>query len=105
MKKGKVSLVPLLFSAAISALLFYVIIRYAFLSFWHFDITSAKHWGHILGKWQKGWVLHTPKEICFVIALFLLIPGYFLFWFIVHCFPLKKILLLPFSFFLSMLLT
>ncbi|MBR4126908.1 MAG: hypothetical protein IKR09_04995 [Alphaproteobacteria bacterium] len=49
-------------------------------------------------KWQNGWILRTSKEMYFVAALLFLIPGYLIFWFIVYCFPLKKILLFPVSF-------
>lgn len=95
MKKHKIPLIRLLFSAAVSAVLFYVVMRYVFSYFWNFDLLSERHWKHILEKWQSGWVVKKPKEICFFAALFFLIPGYLGTWFIVYVFPLKKILLFP----------
>lgn len=84
MKKGKTHYIRLLFSAAVSAILFYLIARGVFLYFWRFDISSARHWIHIWNKWQSGWVFHKPKEVMFFIAVLGLLPAYFATWFIVH---------------------
>ena len=84
MKKGKTHYFRLLFSAAVSAVLFYVIARGVFLYFWRFDISSTRHWLHIWNKWQSGWVFHKPKEVMFFIAVLGLLPAYFVTWFTVH---------------------
>ena len=98
MKKGKIRLIPLLFSAVIAGVLFYIVVRNAFSFFWGFDLLSQRHWNHILKKWQGGWVLRKPKEVLFFISLLLLLPGYFFTWFVVYVFPLKKVLLAPKTF-------
>ena len=99
MKKGKIHFFRLLFSAIIGLALFYVAAREIFLFFWNFDLILERHWMHIWNKWQDGWVIKTPREIGFVVAVLLLIPSYFFLWYLVYVFPLKKILLFPFSFF------
>ena len=99
MKKGKIRLIPLLFSAVIAAALFFVIARSIFSYCWGFDLISYRHWNHIIEKWKSGWVLHKPKEVMFFIGLLLLLPGYFGTLFLVYVFPLKKILLFPKTFF------
>lgn len=84
MKKGKIHYFRLLFSAAVSLVLFYLIARGVFLYFWRFDISSTRHWMHIWNKWQSGWVFHKPKEVMFFISVLGLLPAYFVIWFTVH---------------------
>ena len=99
MKKGKLNLIRLLFSAVISAALFYIIARGSFLFFWNFDIISERHWLHIWNKWQSGWVIQKPREVLFFIAVLLIVPGFLLTWFCVHSFPWLKLLRLPVTYF------
>lgn len=99
MKKGKIHLIPLLFSAMVAAVLFYVIARQGFLYFWKFDLLSERHWQHIIEKWKDGWTLRKPKEVMFFLGLLFLLPSYFGVWLLVYIFPLKKILLSPKTFF------
>ena len=98
MKKGKIHPISLLFSAVVSAALFYVIARKGFLFFWNFDLVSARHWNHIIERWQDGWVIHKPKEVMFFLGLLALLPSYFGMWFLVYIFPLKRVLLSPKTF-------
>jgi len=99
MKKGKIRLIPLLFSAVVAAGFFFVIARSIFSYCWGFDLISERHWNHIIEKWKSGWTLRKPKEVMFFVGLLLLIPGYFGTLFVVYVFPLKKFLLFPKTFF------
>lgn len=99
MKKGKSHFIRLLFSAVVSAVLFYFIARGVFLFFWHFDLFNGRHWLHIWNKWRDGWVIRTPKEVSFFIAVLSLIPAFLLAWFSVYAFPWLKILRSPLTFF------
>lgn len=99
MKKSKIHIACLLFSAVLSAAVFYIAARGFFMFFWNFDLLSDKHWSHILGKWEDGWVIRKPKEVSFVIALFLLLPAYFLSWFTAYVFPWKKFFLFPVNYY------
>ena len=98
MKKGKIHFIPLLFSALLAAVLFYVAVRSFFDHFWGFDIISERHWKHILNKWQDGWVIRKPKEVFFFISLLSLIPCYFCMWWLVYIWPWKKIFLFPLTY-------
>ncbi len=97
MKKEKINPVFLLFSAVLTAILFYFSSKAFFEHFWGFNLFSAKHWQHIAGKWQNGWVLHTTKEYLFFIALVALIPGYLIACFLIHELLRKGALLNPFN--------
>ena len=98
MKKGKKHIIRLLFSAVVSAVLFYIVARGIFLFFWNFDLTSERHWVHIWNKWRGGWVIRKPKEVMFFIAVLLLIPGFLTAWFSVYIFPWLKILRWPLTY-------
>ena len=95
MKKEKINPAFLLFSAVLTAILFYFSSKAFFEHFWGFNLFSAKHWQHIAGKWQNGWVLHTTKEYLFFTALIASIPGYFIACFFVHEILRKSALLNP----------
>lgn len=99
MKKGKINFIRLLFSAVVSAVLFYIVARGIFLFFWNFNLISERHWLHIWNKWQSGWVIRKPKEVMFFIAVLLLIPGYLTVWFSVYVFPWLKVLRMPLAHF------
>lgn len=99
MKKSKIHITCLLFSAVLSAVVFYIAAHWFFMFFWNFDLLSNKHWSHILGKWQDGWTIRKPKEVLFVIALLLLLPGYLFSWFLAYVLPWKKIFLFPVNYY------
>lgn len=99
MKKRKIRLFSLLFSAIIAAVVFFYAAKWVFQAGWGFNLSSPRHWEHILKQWQKGWVIHKPREVFFFIALLLLIPGYIGTWLAFYVLPLKKILLLPKTYF------
>lgn len=66
---------------------------------WGFDILARTHWTYIWDQWQQGWVIQTPRERCFVIALFMLVPLWFIGWTILSSISwmswFKAILLFP----------
>lgn len=95
MKKGKIHLFRLLFSAIVAIAVFYVVAQEIFMFFWRFNLYSKQHWIHILTRWENGWVLRKPKEVCFFIGLLSLIPAYIGTWVFIYKFPLKKILFFP----------
>lgn len=47
---------------------------------WGFNILAKAHWIYIWDQWQQEWVIQTPREWCFVIALFMLVPLWFIGW-------------------------
>ena len=100
MKKDKKSPLSLLFFALLAAVIFYFATGMLFRHFFGgFDLYSAQHWQHILGKWKSGFVLRTTKEYLFFVALLALIPGYFILLFGVCRFPFAKVLMLPVDYF------
>lgn len=99
MKKSKIHIACLLFSAVLSAAVFYIAARCFFMFFWNFDLLSDRHWSHILEKWKDGWIIRKPKEVLFVIALLLLLPAYLFSWFLAYIFPWKKFFLFPVNYY------
>ena len=63
MKKRKIRLFSLLFSAILAAVVFSFAAKWFFAAGWGFNLLSQRHWQHILTQWQKGWVIHTRKEV------------------------------------------
>lgn len=47
---------------------------------WGFDILAKSHWNYIWDQWQQGWVIQSPREWCFVIALCMFVPLWFIGW-------------------------
>lgn len=47
---------------------------------WGFDPAQWRHWTYIWEQWKSGWVIRTPREWCFVIAMFSMIPMWFVGW-------------------------
>lgn len=47
---------------------------------WGFDILAKSHWNYIWDQWQQGWVIQSFREWCFVIALCMFVPLWFIGW-------------------------
>lgn len=73
--------------------------RQLMIAMWGFDPLASTHWEYIYGQWRSGWVIQTPREWMFVIALFAMIPLWFIGWTILSSISwmswFKAILLFP----------
>ncbi|MBR7158642.1 MAG: hypothetical protein IKD08_03050 [Alphaproteobacteria bacterium] len=54
---------------------------------WGFDPAFMKHWSFLWQMWRDGWVIDTPSEWFFFLAIFLFLPFWLLGWLLLARYP------------------
>ena len=49
---------------------------------WAFKLFSAKHWSHVWNEFKSGWVIKATSDWIFVLTALLMIPVFFILWWV-----------------------
>ena len=95
MKKSQLSFIKLIFSAALGAVLYALLMKIFLKTGWNFDIFNDRHWKFVWNKWQHGWVIKGKKDVLFFFLILSFLPGWILTTFAAYSLPLKSFFLFP----------